>query len=750
MKDDSYERLRDRAEALIGNEQQDFSSISRDEIKAIVHNLNVHQIELEMQNEELKAAHEALRVSERNFVHLFENAPVGYLRLDEFGAIYQSNLTFQTLLGYTANEINGKYLANFIFQEDLAMFSARYTAFHNRPENKVIELRMLHKTNKIIDVNFKGRVVDYNPFNKNKHHNGGNLLVNVVEIGYRKKIEEELKLAAKVFDNSEEGIMITDPDCKILKVNFSFTAVTGYDALEVYGKTPRILKSGRHGREFYSKMWQQITREGFWQGEIWNRRKNGDLYAEWLSITCVQDTYGKITQYIGIFSDITSRKQSEEKIEKLAHFDALTELPNRTLLQDRLKQGILQAMRHRSVLVVLFLDLDRFKSINDTLGHFVGDMLLQDVSKRLLSCVRASDTVARFGGDEFVIVLTDFEDEQSAILKSAEIAQKILSALSTPFELQDNRFVTSTSIGCALFPKDGNSVSNLIKHADTAMYFAKSQGRHNCQFFSPIMRDNSLQRSLLTTDLSQGLLEQQFEIFYQPKVDIQQGGKIVGLEALVRWHHPKKGLVSPEEFIPIAEESGIINQLGVWIMKTACAQLKVWHEAGYNDLIISINLSAQQFTQNSLIDTIKTVLRETDIDPHFLDLEITETVMMENLNNVTNVLKQLVRLGCTVSLDDFGTGYSSLTYLKKFPVHFIKIDRSFIRDIMTDPDNKVIVKSILAIAKQMRLSVIAEGIETETQAIYLVRQGCQFGQGYFYFKPMPAERLTELLTTNKY
>ena len=746
--------LRQRAEALMQKEIRSFSSMSVEEMQAIMHDLNVHQIELEMQNDQLKLTYEGLQESKNAFANLFEHAPIGYIRLDDVGSILQSNQTIQQLLGYSEAEMNGKYLAKFIHPEDLGIYTARFNAFRNRPENKVLELRLTKKNAEIIDVEIKGRSVDKSLFETDKQtirfgrpikSNDNSLLISLSEVSTRKRMEDELKLAAKVFDSSEEGIMIVDPNNKILKVNLSFTAVTGYKAQEVIGKTPRILKSGRQSREFYVDMWHQLTREGHWQGEIWNRRKNGDLYAEWLSITNVQDKYGKVTHYIGIFSDITLRKLNEQEVEKLANYDVLTELPNRALLNDRLKQAVVQATRHKHCLSVLFLDLDRFKTLNDTLGHFIGDMLLQDVSKRLLSCVRESDTVARFGGDEFVIVLTDFKDEESATIRSAEIAKKILTALSSPFELKENRFVTSTSIGFAVFPKDGQSVTELIKNADTAMYHAKDQGRNNFQYFSTSMRDDNLKRSLLVTDVHDAMIKSQFMVYYQPKVDLQDGGKTIGFEALARWQHPKKGFITPEDFIPVAEESGVIIELGTWILRTACQQLKRWHNAGHTDLSMSVNLSARQFVQNDLVETVKSVLKQTELDARFLDLEITESVMMKNMTEASNILKKLVRMGCTVSLDDFGTGYSSLTYLKKFPVHCIKIDRSFVRDIITNPDDKVIVKSIISIAKHMHIKVVAEGIETEEQVNYLIKQGCEMGQGYFYSEAVPAKEVTERL-----
>lgn len=733
-----------RAEKLIENEVTDFSTVTAQEMKSIVHELNVYQIELEMQNDQLQITYDELKKSNTNFSLLFDNAPVGYLRLDDNGLILKSNITFQTLLGYYSNEINGQFLAKFIHPDDLGMFTARYNAFRKRPENKTLEFQLITKNKQTVFVEIKGRIVDFPVFNESDETSQDTLLINVLEIGDRKQMEDELKLAAEVFNTSEAGIMITSPDSKIMKVNTAFTTITGYEDYDVIGKMANILHSGRQSRVFYTDMWQHLIRDGLWQGEVWNRRKNGDVYPEWLSISSVLGKFGKVTHYIGVFTDITQRKLSEDKIEKLAHFDNLTGLPNRTLLHDRLNQLLLLALRNKRSFIVLFLDLDRFKILNDTLGHYIGDMLLQDVSRRLLACVRESDTVARFGGDEFVIVLSDFQNEESATQKSAEIAANILDSLSTPFQLEEHQYVSSTSIGSAIFPRDGQSISSLLKNADTAMYYAKEHGRNNYQCFSQKMHDETLKHNLMVTDISNAILNDQFTIYYQPKVDLKNNS-IIGFEALVRWLHPQKGLVCPDDFIPNAEKSDIIIELGNWILKTACRQLKTWHNAGYDNLTMSVNLSARQFTQSCLDETVKKALTDVELDAKYLDLEITETLMMKNMTDTSITLKKLVHMGCSISLDDFGTGYSSLTYLKKFPVQNIKIDRSFVQDIMTDEDDQVIVQSILAIAQSMHLNVIAEGVETEAQADYLIKQGCEIGQGYYYFKPHPAEYWSTVL-----
>lgn len=732
-----------RAKALTeGTDAGELSTFTAEEILVLAQDLSDQQTELERQSEQLQQAQKALRASRSSFFNLFSNAPVAYLRLEQSGLILESNLAAQKLLGYSATEIHGNFLAHFIYSDDLDIWTRSYKAFFNRPENKTLEIRLTRKKTDILDIEVNGRLVDNQLFHTETGSTSSCLLVNLLEMTRRKNSEDKLKLAAEVFEYSEEGIMIVAADGKIMTVNASFTAITGYEAKDAVGKTPKILKSGRQNSEFYKNMWQHINEEGHWQGEICNRRKNGDLYAEWLSITNVQNIYGKVTRYIGIFSDITRRKLHEQQIEQLAHFDVLTELPNRTLLNDRLNQAIMHASRLKYSLSVLFLDLDHFKALNDSFGHFVGDLFLQDVAKRLKSCLRGSDTVSRIGGDQFIIILTNFKDESSARANTDELANKILAIISSPVDINGKQIVTSASIGCAIYPKDSESVSELIKFADTAMYHVKTQGRNNYQFFSPAMLDAKEGCRLLVNDVQKALLDQQFVVQYQPIVDLLQKNKIIGFEALVRWQHPQHGLVSPEDFIIHTDKEGSIEELGVWVLETACRQLKVWHLQGSDGLTISVNLSVGQLVHNNLVEMVKDVLRKTELAAHFLKLEIKEAFIIENMNEASRNLKTLVRLGCSVTLDNFGSGYSSLTYLKKFPVQTIKIDRSIIRGIDSNRDDKRIVKSIISIGKYMHFKIIAVGIETQVQAKYLVKHGCVAGQGNYYAKPLPAEQIT--------
>lgn len=552
-----------------------------------------------------------------------------------------------------------------------------------------------------------------------------------------------LALFAKVVENSEEAIIISDAENNILSVNKAFTKITGYTQEEVIGKNPKLLNSGRHEHDFYKAMWLSISQNGHWQGEIWNRRKTGEIYPEWISISTVRDAKDRIVNHVAIFTDITKRKMAEERINHLANYDPLTGLANRNLLQDRLSQVIAHAHRHSDSLALLFLDLDYFKIVNDSLGHHIGDRLLKSVSERLLDCVREEDTVARQGGDEFIIILTGITRQENVTL----IVNKILHAMSLPFYFDSHEIFVSVSVGIALFPRDGEDENTLMKNADSALYRAKEEGRSCYQFYTPEMNAHASKRLELENGLRRALEQSEFILHYQPQVDLETG-KITGVEALVRWQHPENGMVPPSQFIPIMEETGMIVPLGKWILRTACTQAKAWIDQGF-DLKVSVNLSARQFKGQDFVSVVKEILLDVGLDGKFIDLELTESILIEQSEQIYTILQKIKALGIMLSVDDFGTGYSSLSYLKLFPIDKIKIDQSFVRDISVDMEDTAIVEAIIAMAHSLKLKVIAEGVETAEQLAFLTSHNCNEIQGYYFSKPLPEYEVTAMLTEGR-
>jgi len=566
------------------------------------------------------------------------------------------------------------------------------------------------------------------------------VVTTIADVTTRRDSEEQLRLALTVFRNSIEAIIVTDAQQRILSVNQAFTDVTGYTSAEAVGQTPRLLHSGHHDRGFYEAMWRDIQINGFWQGEIHDRRKDGTLYPAALSISTVRDRSGRVTHYVAVFSDITERKASEARIAFLAQHDPLTGLPNRTLLQDRLDQSLAQAARHGTRIALLFLDLDRFKTINDSLGHMVGDRLLQGVALRLASCIRETDTVSRQGGDEFLIVLTDIHVPDDA----ARVAEKILDKLCPAFEIEGQQHATSFSIGIALYPEDGECAETLMKNADTAMYHAKEEGRNTYRFFDEVMNVNALERLHMENALRRALDQQEFQLYYQPQVNLASG-RIIGMEALLRWFSGTLGGISPAHFIPLAEECGLIVPIGRWVLFEACRQARQWQDRGLPPVPVAVNLSAMQFRRADMVATVREALESAGLDARWLELELTESLLMQSGAEVEATLRELKALGIRMSIDDFGTGYSSLAYLKRFPVDCLKIDQSFVRDLTEDPDDAAIVRAVIQLGRSLRLEVIAEGTETPDQLDFLRMEGCSAAQGYVFSPPLPADAVTELL-----
>ncbi len=551
-------------------------------------------------------------------------------------------------------------------------------------------------------------------------------------------------LFSEVIKNTKEGILISDASNRIMLVNRAFVKITGYAAAEILGKNPSILSSGMQDKAFYEPMWQSIKNHGHWQGEIWNRRKSGEVYPQWLSISTVNNQQNLVTAYVAIFMDITKRKEAEQRIHFLAHYDPLTHLPNRALFGDRLERALAYHRRNGGRVALLFLDLDRFKNINDSLGHVVGDHLLQSVSGRIRQCIREMDSICRCGGDEFMIMLAGIQKKDDVLI----IAKKIITAMSEPHVIDGHTLIMTFSIGISIYPEDADHSQALIMHADAAMYQAKKSGRNNFQFFTSDMNAQAFERFLLEADLRQALHSPALEIHYQPQID-NLSGAVIGVEALARWNHPTKGSIPPLKFISIAEECGLIYELGQWVLHQACTQNKQWQTAGLVTIPVSVNLSALQFYQKDIVATIRQILQETGLEPRYLELELTEGIIMQDAESTIATLHTLKQEGVLLSVDDFGTGYSSLSYLKRFPLDKLKIDQSFIRDLGTQENSLMIIKAIISMAHSLKLKVIAEGVETAEQLQFLKAHQCDQTQGFYVSQPLTAADFEQFIRARR-
>ncbi|MBI4829942.1 MAG: EAL domain-containing protein, partial [Nitrospinae bacterium] len=548
------------------------------------------------------------------------------------------------------------------------------------------------------------------------------LAIQLGRVTERKRVEEKLELAHKIIEGAVEGVMVTDPDGVIQMVNPAFTAITGFPPEEVIGRLPRLLRSGKHDPAFYQALWDALVSKGRWEGEIWNRRKNGEAYPEWLTITAIHDDKGRAVQYVGMFYDITDYKRSQQEVEYRAYHDALTGLPNRALFLDRAKHAIARAHRSGGLLAVLFLDLDNFKHINDTLGHVTGDLLLKGSAVRLVSCLREGDTVCRFGGDEFAVLLENARDEYEV----ATVAGRIIEHLSEPYSLRDEELITTTSVGVTLYPADGETEDELIKNADMAMYHAKEKGRHNYQFFTPRLQERFAKRLEMETGLRRAIEREELAVMYQPKVSARDG-TVVGMEALARWRRGGRDVARPDEFIPLAEEIGVVSSIDEWILRASLqfvrgldVQLKRAMPLGIN---LSINLSARDLERGDLVEMVTALTREAGIAPRMVELELTESAIVTNLETATSIIGRFRAEGFCVSVDDFGAGYSSLNYLRKLPVNILKIDRSFVTDLPSDQSSRSVARAIISLAHELGIKVVAEGIELETQIEILRAMG---------------------------
>ena len=686
-------------------------------------------------SERLRTEQALHKESEKNLAFL-RNSSDGVHILDVDGNVIEASDSFCKMLGYTRDEVVGMNVAQWDakFNREELQFLVK-KQFEQQHLN-LFETRHRCKDGRTIDVEISGLALELE----------GNLVLfnSSRDISERKWADQQLRIAAIAFE-SQEGIVVTDANINILRVNSSFTKITGYEEHEVVGCSPNILRSDRQEETFYESMWKSIKDNGSWQGEIWNRRKCGEIYLEYLTITVVKDQHDKIANYVGTFVDITSRKESVDKIERLAFYDSLTELPNRLLLQDRLKLALAASHRSGKLGALMFIDMDNFKILNDTLGHDMGDLLLQQVAQRLVSCVREGDTVARLGGDEFVVMLENLCDQTADAAAFAEtIGHKIQVKLNQNYQLSIHEYRSTPSIGVTLFNGHGQTTDELLKQADIAMYQAKTSGRNTLRFFDPKMQADINARVALEKELRLAIHENQFMLYYQAQLDDNE--HIIGAEVLIRWQHPLLGFVSPAEFIPLAEETGLILLIGLWVLETACKQLKIWQASVHTEhLQLAVNVSSRQFYQTDFVEQVTQVLADHQINPERLKLELTESLVLDDIDGTIVKMHALRAIGIQFSMDDFGTGYSSLSSLKKLPLNQLKIDQSFVRDITSDEDDAVIVQTIIAMANKLGMEVIAEGVETQAQRSFLKKNGCFLFQGYLFSKPIPIDQFELLL-----
>ena len=686
-----------------------------------------------------KQAEIALKQSETLFETLARMAPVGIFKTNAKGKCEYVNQRWHAITGMSDEDVQKNRWKEAIHFEDQQRVDEEWKLTLNTHTPFNSQFRFQHRNGPVHWVVCRASA---------EYDCNGNMLGfigTVTDITEIKRNEEHLRLSAAVFETTREGVIITDAKIRIQRVNRAFSEITGYSQFEAVGQPANLLRSGRHGPDFYQAMWQAIQDSGHWQGEIWNRRKNGEVYPELLSISTVKDPSGEISHYVAVFADISKIKASEQELEFLAHHDPLTKLPNRILLMSRLQHSIDQAQRQNKQLAVLMMDLDRFKDINDTLGHLAGDDLLQLVAGRLASRVRAADTVCRLGGDEFVVLLEEMPHPESA----ARIASEIISAVNDSWILSTgNEVRVGVSIGIALFPEHGNTPPELLQHADTALYLAKNEGRNCFKYFSEELTVAARERIQIEFRLRQAIDRNELRVFYQPQFKITTG-EIIGAEALLRWQTATGELIPPSKFIPIAEETGLINLIGCWVLKEACRQGRQWLDEGNQPLRIAVNLSPQQFLHNDICEIVIQTLAETGFPARYLELELTESALMKREKEAIEILNRLHTLGVHLAIDDFGTGYSSLAYLKSFPLDVLKIDKSFIDDIPKDTDDVEITATIIAMAKNLRMQVIAEGVETAEQMAFLRSRHCDFYQGYYSSKALDASAFQQFVDSHR-
>ncbi|AXK38140.1 EAL domain-containing protein [Crenobacter cavernae] len=701
---------------------------TRAELKRLIDELRAKTLALESDMARRREVEEALRRSEGKYRELFWSNLDGIVISSLDGQVLDANPAFLNLMCYSLDQLK---LQN--FWTLVASDSEPVERFNL--DNKVMRFGYCDDFEAAY-INRLGNPVPVSVKTVAMRDAGGRISAvwrMVRDISERREAEERMQLASKVFENTVEGIMITDPDLRIRSVNRAFSKITGYSEDEVLGKKPSVLSSGRHEQPFYESMWQLLSDAGAWQGEVWNRRKDGEVYPEWLAINAVRGAAGEITHYVAVFSDLSERKAADERIQFLAHFDVLTNLPNRAHMQDRAELAIQNAVRDHHKLALLLLDLDRFKTINESLGHSAGDALLQAATERIKRIFPQTGMLARQGGDEFIMLLPVLAEPAEA----AAVAEAVRESFAEAFDAHGHRLTITPSIGISVFPDDGRDFETLVRNADAAMYLAKSSGRNSYKFYTADLNARAREILAIESQLRFALERDEFVLHYQPLVDMLTG-RVVGAEALIRWQHPNLGLIGPAGFIQVAEERGFIVQIGNWVIREACRQLAEWLARGLPKMTVSVNLSALQFRQQDLTAVIEDALTEYGLSGDCLDVEVTETVVMEDAEATLAAIKRIKAMGLSLSIDDFGTGYSSLSYLKRFKADKLKIDRSFVRDIPGDSDDAAITRAIINMAKYLNMQVVAEGVETREQWDFLAGEGCDLVQGYLVAKPMPA------------
>lgn len=676
---------------------------------------------------EAKEAERRLALNEAQFRELYERTPVMLHTIDGEDRLTAVSGFWLEHLGYRSEEVLGRRSVEFLTEESRRQAEReRQPRFWREGSAHEVPYQFVKADGEVIDV-LLSAVAQYD--DQGEFERGLAVMTDVTE---QRQTERRLREAAAVFENTADGIFVADLDGTIRDVNSAFTRITGFSREEVLGQNPRLWKSDLHEPDFYRSMWWSLADGGCWRGEIWNRRKDGRTYPAWLSIRQVGDSDDNITGYVAVFSDISHVKSAEARLDYLAHHDSLTDLPNRLLLNDRLSHAITRAARKDQTIAVIFLDLDRFKHVNDSFGHTLGDSLLQQAARRLGQCIRADDTVARIGGDEFTLLLEDVAGEEAASI----VAEKVVEAFAAPFRIDQHEIYVSPSLGVALYPGCGEDADTLLRNADAAMYQAKQQSGNTYAFYSEALTEDAFARVQLEGSLRRALDQEEFSLRYQPQVDLVSGD-VIGVEALLRWENAETGIIGPDQFIPFAEETGMIVPIGEWVLREACRAAGAWIDAGIEFGRISVNVAGPQLHRDGLVDAVMAALEESGLPPSRLELEVTEGFIMERAEHSLLTLKEIRDLGVRLAIDDFGTGYSSLGYLKRLPINVLKIDQSFVRDTPVDPNNAGICKAVIALAQNLDLDVVAEGVETEQQREFLIESSCRFGQGYLFSRPVP-------------